>query len=218
MRIFNLKMTPRRRWNDHCRTDGERNVIFCPCDDPAAPGTPARVRLLWPGGPQYYLSGVVIWCRRPTGAPQRLRPGVGIRLHAGESGKIQYIRHWVEGHRTERRHLPRIPVRLAVIYKNALIRRVNCTRDINAAGILLNTTELVPRHVGLSLDLHPPQGLMPMRLRGTVVRHVVDTRGLALGIRLDFQSANQRLRFARLTADLDQSLRQGNLADCYLAA
>ncbi len=218
MRNFNLKMTPRRRWSDYYRTDGERNVIFCPSDDPAATGTQVRVRLMWPGGPQCYLSGVVIRCRRPTGAAQRLRPGATIRLHPGENGKIQFIRDWVGGHRTERRHLTRLPIRLAVIYKNALCRRVNCTRNINASGILLNTTELVPRHVGLSLDLHPPGGLMPIRLRGTVVRHIIDAQGLALGIRLDFQSSDQRLRFARLSADLDQSLRHGNLEDCYLSA
>ncbi len=218
MRTYNLKMTPRRRWTDHCRSDGEWNVLFCPTDDPAPTGELARVRLVWPGGPQYFLSGVVVWCRRPTGAPQSLRPGVGIQLHPAEGVKIRYIRDWVTGQRVDRRLSPRLPVRLPVVYKNTQVRRINCTQDINASGMLLRSSELIGCHTGLSLDLRPPGELMGLRLQSTVVRHVLDAHGIALGLRLDFQNGRQRLRYARLVADLEQALRRGELEDRYLAA
>lgn len=218
MRNYTLKMTPRRQWSDHYQSNGEGNVVFCPTDDPAPAGERARLRLVWPGGPQFFLSGVVVWCRRPGAAPGRLRPGVGIALHPAEGMKIRYIGDWVCGLRTERRRSPRLPVRLPVVYKNGVVRRVNCTRDLNASGILLNSAEPLPVHTGLSLDLRPPGGLMPVHIRGTVVRQVVDAQGMALGIRLDFQSGRQRLRIARMAADLEQALRRGELEARYLAA
>jgi hypothetical protein len=217
--MWNLSMTlpEPKLWDSFFTSSQGSGVLFCPTDDPPTVGQRARVKLTFSGGPRFYLAGVVIWRRPPSKGSQRLRAGAGIQLNPTELQKIDYIRAFSRGGLLEKRRAHRLPVRLQVTYKTRSGRRVNFTRDITDTGILLNAAELLPVQTSVEVTIVPPPNLMPSKLNGTVVRHVDDDRGRAMGIRLDFADEAERGRFATWVRELERTFNGGELSEEFVA-
>lgn len=160
---------------------------------------------------------MVIWRRPVSRGQQRLRPGVGVRLHRSEGSKIGYVRGFARGGLLDKRAAPRLPVRLRVTYKTRSARRMNFTRNVTETGVLLAAAELLPETTSVELVIMPPMELAPVKVEGTVVRHVVDESGKAMGIRLDFASADEQHRFALLVRDIERAFHRGRLDEQFIA-
>ena len=217
--MWNLSLTlpEPRLWDSHFTSSQGAGVLFCPSDDPPTVGQRARVKLSFQGGPRFYLSGVVIWRRPASRPPWRLKAGAGLQLGATEAQKIDYIRAFTRGGLMEKRKAHRLPVRLQVTYKGRAGRRVNFTRDLTDSGLLVNAAELLPVQTSVELMILPPPSMSAMKLQGTVIRHVEDDRGKAMGIRLDFSDESERSRFATWVRDLERAFNGGELSDEYAA-
>lgn len=217
IRNIALTITEPRQWDGYYSSSGEEDVLFIPTDDPTPVGTEVRIKLSFHHGPQFFLNGVVIW-RRPVGkGRQRLRPGVGVRLHKSERSKIAYVRGFARGGLLDKRSSPRLPVRLRVTYKTASARRMNFTRNLTESGVLLAAAELLPESTTVELVIMPPLGLPPVKLEGTVVRHVEDESGKAMGIQMNFRDDDEKQRFSHLVRDIERAFHHGRLEEQFIA-
>ncbi len=217
MQNIALSIAEPRQWDGYYSASGEEDVLFVPTSDPAPVGTMVRVKLSFQQGPQFFLNGVVIWRRPVSKGQQRLRPGVGVRLHRSESSKIGYLRGYARGGLLDKRAAPRLPVRLRVTYNTQSARRLNSTRNVAETGVLLAVAELLPEKTTVELTLFPPLELPPMKLRGTVVRHVEDESGKAMGIRMDFNNEDEQHQFALLVRDIERAFHRGRLEEQFIA-
>ncbi len=215
-----LTIAEPRQWDDCHSLQGDDHVLFVPTEDPPPVGANLRVRLSFLRGPQFFLNGVVIW-RRPQGkGEQRLRSGVGLRVHSCDRAKVEYVRGYLRGGLLDKRASSRLPVRLQVTYRTAgtsSARRMNFTRDITETGLLLAAAELLPESTTVELVIIPPLELPPVKLQGTVVRHISDEAGRAMGIRLELGEDRERRRFARLLGDIERAFHKGLLPDQFIA-
>lgn len=217
--MWNLSLTvpEPRLFEEFFSSSQGAGVLFCPSDDPPTVGQRARVKLTFQGGPRFYLTGVVIWRRPASRTPGRLKAGAGLQLGPTESQKIEYIRAFVRGGLMDKRKAHRLPIRLQVTYKGRAGRRVNFTRDLTDSGLLVNAAELLPAQTSVELTILPPPSLSPMKLQGTVIRHVEDDRGKAMDIRLDFTDDGERSRFGTWVRDLERAFNSGELSDEFAA-
>jgi Tfp pilus assembly protein PilZ len=211
MRNLVLTIAEPRQWDAFYSVQGTADMLFCPTDDHITVGEVVRVKVRFLGGPQFFVSGVVVWRRAAQATRRRLRPGVGVRLNESERSKVGYIRGYARGGLLDKRRSPRLPLRLRVTYRASSARRVNFTRNITHTGILLSAAELLPVDTSVELSLATPNEDGPVKLHGTVVRHVEDERGRAMGIRLDFDDEAQAQRFAVLVRELERSFNAGKL-------
>lgn len=217
MRHLKLVVGEVSQWDAFYSVSGDADMLFVPTEDAISVGEVVRVRTVFSAGPQFLVSGVVVW-RRPAGAGAgRLRPGVGVRLNASERPKIQYIRGFCRGGLIDKRGTARLPLRVRVTYKATAARRVNFTRDLTTTGVLLAAAELLPVGTVLELTLMPPLELPALKLQGEVVRHVEDDRGRAVGIRFDFASPEEEARLLRLVKDLERAFQTGQLGEEHIA-
>lgn len=217
MQNIALLITEPRQWDGYYNTDGDEDVLFVPTDDPTPVGSMVRVKLSFQQGPQFFLSGVVIWRRPVSKGQQRLRPGVGVRLHKFEASKIGYVRGFARGGLLDKRASPRLPVRLRVTYRTQAARRMNFTRNVTESGVLLAVAELLPQDTSVELVIMPPLELSAVKLKGTVVRHVEDDAGKAMGIRMDFVDDAEERRFSLLVRDIERAFHKGRLEEQYIA-
>ncbi len=217
MRRLTLAIAEPRQWDAYYSASGEADLLFCPTEEELTVGEVVRVKVVFIGGPQFFVSGVVVW-RRPRGSGSaRLRPGVGVRLNASERSKVSYLRGYARGGLLDKRRTPRLPVRLRVTYQASSARRVNFTRNVTTTGILLAAAELLPVDTRVKLTLAPPLDPTPMKLVGTVVRHVEDDRGRAMGIRLDFADEAEERRFHGMVRDVERAFNTGKLGEEHIA-
>jgi hypothetical protein len=108
-------------------------------------------------------------------------------------------------------------VRLRVTYKTGTARRMNFTRNITESGVLLSVAEVLPLGTTVELTLMPPLDLPPVKLRGTVVRHVQDDGGRAMGIQVDFADDDEKRHFGSLVRDIERAFHRGRLEEQYIA-
>lgn len=217
MRNLQLTIAEPRQWETYYSSSGDEDMVFCPTEAPAGVGELVRVKLVFRDGPQFFLSGVVVWRRPPGQGVRRLRPGVGVRIHRSERTKIGYIRGYARGGLLDHRGAPRLPVRLRVTYRTEKARRMNFTRNITESGVLLSAAEMLAEGTSVELSMVAPLDLPPVKLRGTVVRHVEDEAGRAMGISLDFHTDEDKQRFALLVRDIERAFHQGRLAEEFVA-
>lgn len=217
MRSIEMSIPEPGQWDAYYSVQDDEDRLFCPTEKPLTVGEVLRVKVVFHRGPQFYLSGVVLWRRAPSQARTRLKPGVGLRLNASERAKVAYIRGFARGGLLDKRSAPRVPVRLRITYRAAGARRVNFTRDVTATGLLVSVAQLLPTDEQVQLTVVPPADLGPLRLVGTVVRHVEDDRGRAMGVRLDFEDAEQRERYVALVRQVESLFRAGDLGEAYIA-
>lgn len=218
MQNITLTITEPRQWDGYYNSgNNDEDVLFVPTDDPTPVGSLVRIKLSFLNGPQFFLNGVVIWRRPVSKGQQRLRPGVGVRLHSSEGSKIGYVRGFARGGLLDKRTASRLPVRLRVTYKTQSARRMNFTRNITESGVLLAAAELLTESTSVELIIMPPMDLPPVKLLGTVVRHVQDEGGKAMGIRLDFGTDDEKCRFSMLVRDIERSFHQGRLEEQFIA-
>jgi len=217
MQNISLIITEPRQWEGYFDSSGEEGVLFVPTDAQTPVGSQVRIKLTFQQGPQFFLNGVVIWRRPAAKGPQRLRPGVGVRLHKSENSKISYVRGFARGGLLDKRAAPRLPVRLRVTYKTQNARRMNFTRNVTESGVLLASAELLPQDTSVEIVVMPPLDLRPMKLQGTVVRHVQDEGGKAMGIRIDFADDDEQRRFKVLVRDIERAFHQGRLDEEFIA-
>jgi Tfp pilus assembly protein PilZ len=217
MQNIALTISEPRQWDGYYSTSGDEDVLFVPTTDATPVGADVRVNLTFLQGPQFFLNGVVIWRRPASKGQQRLRPGVGVRLHGSETSKIGYVRGFARGGLLDKRASPRLPVRLHVTYKTSSARRMNFTRNITESGVLLAAAEVLPKTTSVALVIIMPLDLPPMKLLGTVVRHLEDEAGKAMGIRLDFANPDEEHRFSVVVRDLERAFNQGRLEEKFIA-
>ncbi len=217
MHNISLTITEPRQWEGYYSSTGDEDVLFVPTSDPTPVGTQVRIKLTFLNGPQFFLNGIVIWRRPANKGQQRLRPGVGVRLLNSETSKIGYVRGFARGGLLDKRASPRLPVRLRVTYKTSSARRMNFTRNVTESGVLLAAAEMLPKTTSVALVIMMPLDLAAMKLQGTVVRHVEDEAGKAMGIRLDFASVDEERRFSMLVRDLERAFNQGRLDEQFIA-
>jgi Tfp pilus assembly protein PilZ len=216
MRNLVLTIAEPRQWDAYYSIQGSADMLFCPTGETITVGEVVRIKVSFMGGPQFFLTGVVVWRRAAGTTGRRLRPGVGVRLNESERSKVGYIRGFARGGLIDKRRAPRLPLRLRVTYRASSARRVNFTRNLTQSGILLSAAELLPVNTPVELSLALPVDDSRVRLVGTVVRHVEDDRGRAMGIRLDFESEAESRRFAGLVRDLERAFNTGKLEEAYI--
>jgi len=217
MQNITLTISEPRQWDGYYNAGDDEDVLFVPTDDPTPVGSLVRIKLSFLQGPQFFLTGVVIWRRPVSKGHQRLRPGVGVRLHRSEGSKISYVRGFARGGLLDKRTSSRLPVRLRVTYKTQAARRMNFTRNVTESGVLLAAAELLPETTSVELIIMPPMDLPPVKLLGTVVRHVKDESGNAMGIRLDFRDEDEERRFSLLVRDMERAFNKGRLEEQFIA-
>lgn len=217
MRSIQLSVPEPGQWDAYYSVQDEEDRLFCPSEQSLTVGEVLRVKVVFHRGPQFYLSGVVLWRRAPSKARSRLKSGVGIRLNASERAKVSYIRGFARGGLLDKRSAPRIPVRLRVTYRAGDTRRVNFTRDVTTQGLLVSVAQILPKQEQVQLTVVPPADLVPERLVGTVVRHVEDDRGRAMGVRLDFTDPQQQDRYEAMVHRVESMFRAGELGEAYIA-
>jgi len=217
MRSITLSIPEPGQWDAYYSVQDQEDHLFCPTDRPLTVGEVLRVKVIFQRGPQFYVTGVVMWRRAKSQSRSRLKPGVGLRLNGSERSKVAYIRGFARGGLLDKRGAPRIPVRLRVTYRAGGARRVNFTRDITTSGLLVSVAEVLPLDEQVQLTVMPPADLAPQRLVGTVVRHVEDDRGRAMGVRLDFEDAQQQARYEELVHQVEGLFRTGELGEAHIA-
>ena len=217
MKTIALAIAEPRQWDSFYSTSGDADMVFCPTLDEISVGEPVRISLTFRGGPQFFITGVAMWRRPPGPGARRLRPGVGVRLNGFERYKISYISGFCRGGLLNKRSSPRIPVRLQVTYRSGGARRMNFTRDITETGILLGVAELLPQGTPVDLTIVPPLDISPIKLHGSVVRHVQDEQGRAMGIQLNFRDDEERRLFVFLVRDVERAFQLGKLDERHLA-
>jgi hypothetical protein len=94
---------------------------------------------------------------------------------------------------------------------------MNFTRNVTESGVLLAVAELLPQDTSVELVIMPPLEHGPVKLRGTVVRHVEDDAGRAMGIRMDFVDDAQERQFGLLVRDIERAFHKGRLEEQYIA-
>jgi len=197
-------------WDLHTDEKRRDSVLFCPADDPPATGTRVTAEIVFLSGPRFFVRGKVIW-RRP-GADRRMPAGVGLELEPRYHATLHYINAWSGGEVTDRRELPRVPVRLRVAYRGEGQRRLNFTRDISAHGIYIHSTQLLALSDPINISLTPHVGSV-IGLAGRVTRADESKDSPGMGIRLEFAEAALQSQFATFVDEIAHLIDVGQLPD-----
>lgn len=213
MRSFSILIAETSQWAGYYDVENDSGELFCPTENPPQVGEPVRVKVTFTAGPSVFIQGIAIWRRPASKGPSRLRPGVGILVNDTDRPKLDFLRGFARGGMLDKRGFRRLPARLRVTYRTASGRRMNFTRDITRNGILLSVATLLPIDTVVELTVVPPPQFPPLKLNGTVVRHVQDENGKAMGIRLDFANSQEEQLFTRLVEELEKAFSAGTLSD-----
>ena len=210
---LHLRLPTPEDWPRYYDSNISGGGIFCPSSEPPDVGLEVKVEITFVAGPRFFLKGIVMWRRPPLKDP-RARAGVGIKVHAIDRGKLEYVNAWSRGGVLDKRDVRRLPVRLRATYTGRSGRRINFTRDLSETGVFVRSQELLDLNTPIKLMLAPPgTDFKPFALEGVVARLVDTDDERGMGILLNFAGDKDRTRYTSFVQKLEERYLAGDLPD-----
>jgi len=121
-------------------------------------------------------------------------------------GRIETLKKELPGGTVERRRVRRVSVEIPVRLRLPDVDvGYHCTcMNVSMGGIFVRTPSLLAPGTQVDIELRPSGSLLPLQLRGTVVRHGTGEEGVGLGLALDWLSEHAGEFIHRLIEDLGQ--------------
>lgn len=205
-------------WLDNLSDGG----LFVPGSFPVSAGTDVLVRVIVEKvGPEAHaattvLGGTVVWRRLPSRDPNAaatLRPGVGIAFHSDMRPRALFLERISRGVTTEGRGAVRYPARMPGEVRILVEERPLSSHvvDVGVRGARLEVTEAAYCEPGQRIELSvalPRSGEVNLApLVGHVAWRSVSREGrTSLGVRLDLETKEERLHWAKIVTRARESL------------